>query len=182
MLQLSHFSKAKTERKKTTRLLMLPSVQKNAIGAYVNDLLIRQSVPELWKAVQSFLDMAKDGVLESFHQVTLLCSNRALTEEVGYAMMDVSFCAILSSGMCHNSYFCDVQLALSFCLLDDSRSLGIILTTICRHTVRALCPTCPLPCLKKFSVDLFADICLAWWRTWLVEPQIRRSRFAEAGS
>lgn len=75
---------------------MLPSVHKTAIAAYVNDLAIRQSVPELWKAVQSFLDMAKDGVLESFHQVTLLCSNRALTEEVGYAMMDVSITCCLS--------------------------------------------------------------------------------------
>lgn len=108
MLQLSHFSKAKTERRKAARLLMLPSVQKNGIGAYVNDLLIRQSVPDLWKAVQSFLDMAKDGVLESFHQVTLLCSNRALTEEVGYAMMDVSFCVIIRCSLSRYSSFCDV--------------------------------------------------------------------------
>ncbi len=70
--------------------LLLPShFQSESYEVCANDLLSRNSKMDLLRTVQSFMDVAKEGMIESFHHIILLSGCKFLSEEICQFIGDV---------------------------------------------------------------------------------------------
>jgi hypothetical protein len=88
-LKLATFSD-KIKKTQDFYLLSISLIGKAPFVLSYNDLDIVGSELESWKVIRSFFDMAKDGIIEAFHQITLLLNNRVLGEDAGMFIVDVS--------------------------------------------------------------------------------------------